>query len=343
MSAYYTIGLFVSIIMYRILLHRLRRFPGPPLAAASKLWHVWQCRNSRNHIVLESLREKYGPFVRTALTEYARRIQKKTIGLHKYIDQTNAQPTLVNELMNWLSFDVIGDIAFSQDFRMMESTEKVDIASAFIEDAGNDKFDSEYMRWLSGETVTAVIAGSDTTAPTPTTIFYLLALHPKDTERITQELSNIDPDNIEAVAALPHLNGAINEALRLFPAALTFVMRVSPPQGLLVEGTWIPGDVKIVAPRYSIGRVESAWDEPHKFYPERWYSRPELIRDRRAFAPFGLGRTSCVGKDLAMMEIRMVVATLLSSFLISFAPGDNGEAVERDMRDQVFHPRKTCY
>ena len=47
------------------------------------------------------------------------------------------------------------------------------------------------------------------------------------------------------------------------------------------------------------------------------------------------GRTSCVGKELALTEIRMVTAQLLPKFRTSFAPGDNGEAVEHDMRDQL--------
>lgn len=61
----YLIGLFTSIATYRARFHRLRNFPGPRLAAMSKLWHVWQCRDSRNHLVLERLRQQYGPFVRT--------------------------------------------------------------------------------------------------------------------------------------------------------------------------------------------------------------------------------------------------------------------------------------
>lgn len=47
------------------------------------------------------------------------------------------------------------------------------------------------------------------------------------------------------------------------------------------------------------------------------------------------GRTSCVGKALALTEIRLVTARLLSTFHICFAQGDSGEAVERDMRDQL--------
>lgn len=79
-----------------------------------------------------------------------------------------------------------------------------------------------------------------------------------------------------------------------------------------------------------------------------------MILDKRAFAPFGvgmfyqiltskteysqidkLGRTSCVGKNLALTEVRMASAHLISAFKIRFSAGDNGEAVERDMRDQL--------
>ena len=63
--ACYLLSLFTSIAVYRVYFHRLRHFPGPRLAAVSKLWHVWQCRDSRNHLVLERLHREYGSFVRT--------------------------------------------------------------------------------------------------------------------------------------------------------------------------------------------------------------------------------------------------------------------------------------
>jgi hypothetical protein len=61
----YMIGMFSSMTVYRLFFHRLGHFPGPRLAAVTKLWHVFQCRDSRNHLVLESLRKQYGDFVRT--------------------------------------------------------------------------------------------------------------------------------------------------------------------------------------------------------------------------------------------------------------------------------------
>lgn len=64
----YLFGLFASIIEYRTSsFHRLHSFPGPKLAAISKLWHVWQCRDSRNHELMDSLHEEYGDFVRLGM------------------------------------------------------------------------------------------------------------------------------------------------------------------------------------------------------------------------------------------------------------------------------------
>lgn len=67
----YLIGLFLSIVAYRLSpYHRLYRFPGPRLAAVSKLWHVWQCRDSRNHELMDRLHNAYeGDFVRIGMIQ----------------------------------------------------------------------------------------------------------------------------------------------------------------------------------------------------------------------------------------------------------------------------------
>jgi hypothetical protein len=64
----YLIGVFSSIAAYRLSLsHRSSNFPGPRLAAVSKFWHVWQCRDSGNHELMDRLHHKYGDFVRTSM------------------------------------------------------------------------------------------------------------------------------------------------------------------------------------------------------------------------------------------------------------------------------------
>lgn len=74
----YLCGLLGSVAVYRLFFHRLRFFPGPRLAALSKLWHVWLSRNSQSHLVLDSWRQKYGAFVRTG--QYSPRHQAHVLG-----------------------------------------------------------------------------------------------------------------------------------------------------------------------------------------------------------------------------------------------------------------------
>lgn len=55
--------------------------------------------------------------------EYEPRVLRKVSGLRERIAQANGQPVLVNDLMRWFSFDLMGDFAFSEDFGMMEKRE----------------------------------------------------------------------------------------------------------------------------------------------------------------------------------------------------------------------------
>ncbi|KAJ4022881.1 hypothetical protein NW752_003336, partial [Fusarium irregulare] len=64
MSAF-TLSLLTSIVVYRVFFHKLKSFPGPRLAAISKLWHSVNCVGAKNHLLLEQMRKQYGDFVRT--------------------------------------------------------------------------------------------------------------------------------------------------------------------------------------------------------------------------------------------------------------------------------------
>jgi hypothetical protein len=67
LTSAYLSGLFASMSVYRLFFHHLEAFPGPRLAVLSKLWHVWKCRGSKGHLVLEDWHNKYGDIVRTGV------------------------------------------------------------------------------------------------------------------------------------------------------------------------------------------------------------------------------------------------------------------------------------
>lgn len=58
-------GLFGSMLIYRAFFHRLHRFPGPYMAKLSRWYALRQAvRTKQSHIILETIHEKYGDFVR---------------------------------------------------------------------------------------------------------------------------------------------------------------------------------------------------------------------------------------------------------------------------------------
>lgn len=97
---------------------------------------------------------------------------------------------------------------------------------------------------------------SDTVAPTLVFTFYELVLHPHHQQRLFEEIRFVDINDLSALRSLPHLNGVINESLRVHPPVPTGGYRQSPEGGMSIGGQYIPGNITIVAPRYTLGKRE---------------------------------------------------------------------------------------
>lgn len=164
--------------------------------------------------------------------------------------------------------------------------------------------------------------------------FYELARNPEHQEQILEELRDVDIHNSKELRTCTHMNAVIKEVLRLYPGLPTGGLRQAPSQGITVGETYIPGNTTLVAPRYSIARLESSYEKAGEFVPERWTTRPEMIKDPRGYSPFAQGRFSCVGKDLAMIELRLVIALLLKKFHVEFLEGDDGKSLFDGLKDQ---------
>ncbi|KAI4144932.1 MAG: hypothetical protein L6R39_003984 [Caloplaca ligustica] len=159
-------------------------------------------------------------------------------------------------------------------------------------------------------------------------ICYRLAKRPGQLARLQDELDMLDAvEDLKALQRLPHLNGVINETLRLHSAVPTGGLRKAPASGITISGKYIPGNTVICAPRYSICRLESCFENANAFVPERWYSKPWMVKSKDAFAPFALGQ------NIALSELRLLTALLASRYDINFAAGDNGESCVDDMLD----------
>lgn len=89
-------------------------------------------------------------------------------------------------------------------------------------------------------------------------LFYELCKHPKHQDLIYNEVKALTELTGETLKALPHLNAVIKEVLRLHPAVPSGGYRDTPPEGLRVGDTLIPGSVTMVVPRIVIARSQCA-------------------------------------------------------------------------------------
>ncbi|KAJ4348785.1 uncharacterized protein N0V89_010163 [Didymosphaeria variabile] len=145
---------------------------------------------------------------------------------------------------------------------------------------------------LQSDCRSVIFAGSDTSASTLIFIFFYLAQHPEHVKKLRQELDPLagmdGKFKHHSIQRTNHLNAVINETLRLQPPG-SVLPRQTPSEGIMVQGTFVPGDVTVIGSQYVVGRSEEAYVRPLEFIPERWYAEPDLIKDRAGYAPFNVG------------------------------------------------------
>ena len=105
-----------------------------------------------------------------------------------------------------------------------------------------------------------LIDGSDTTSSALTSIFYELANLPDVFSRLQDEIGSLlkpgETTSNQNLQYLDVLNRIINETLRLHPPA-GLLQRKTPPEGLTIGETYIPGDTTVFCPLYVAGRSKS--------------------------------------------------------------------------------------
>ncbi|OCK85373.1 cytochrome P450 [Lepidopterella palustris CBS 459.81] len=194
---------------------------------------------------------------------------------------------------------------------------------------------------LDVECVALIIGGSDTTSSSLASISYFLMTHPEKLDKLKAEIHAYDgPLDHANLAKFPYLNAVIKESLRLLPPIRSGMMhRVTPPEGITIEGTFIPGNVNIGIGSYEVQHDPRYWGKPDDFIPERWLGEGPEPCDRNAYLVFSYGPFSCVGKHLAYMELCNVVAAFIRAFDMELDPKYDVSSYIPSLKDAVISSR----
>jgi benzoate 4-monooxygenase len=111
------------------------------------------------------------------------------------------------------------------------------------------------------------------------------------------------------VKDLKYMNNVIQETLRIHSTSSLGLPRVVPPgAGIEINGHHFPPYTVLSVPAYSIHHSKEIWgSNADEFVPDRWDNLTE--RQKNAFIPFSYGPRSCVGRNVAEMELALIVGT----------------------------------
>ncbi|KAE8357001.1 cytochrome P450 [Aspergillus coremiiformis] len=208
---------------------------------------------------------------------------------------------------------------------------------------------------LNDDSRLIIIAGSETISSTLANIIYFLTKHPNVLAKLQAQLDEAMPGgpdtwSLNKVKSITYLDDIIHETLRLRPPVMSSLYRVTPPKGVQIDEVFIPGDVNVVVPPQLIQTDERYYPAAKEFVPERWTEKKtEWSTHEAPYYPFSISPFDCVGRNLAMLALRITVSKLAQRYDIKFAPGETGESFVKNALDTfttvlpplqvIFQPR----
>jgi cytochrome P450 len=167
-----------------------------------------------------------------------------------------------------------------------------------VDEEGQPMSDQE----LRDELITLLLAGHETTATALAWAVEQIGRRPEVLEKILAEIAAAP----SPAAPLPYLDAAIKEVLRVRPLAPNVIRKTTAPVKL--RDYDIPAGTYVVICAYNLHHNPAVWEDPHEFRPERFLDKKI---DPYAWIPFGGGARRCIGMAFALLEMRVVLATLL--------------------------------
>ncbi|XVF05203.1 hypothetical protein REPUB_Repub05bG0151700 [Reevesia pubescens] len=207
-----------------------------------------------------------------------------------------------------------------------------DLLSRFMGTINDDKY-------LRDIVISFLLAGRDTVASGLTSFYWLLSQHPEVESAIRDELEKVMGSSddqqfasFDEMRKMHYLHAALYESLRLFPP-VQFDSKFAQEDDILSDGTFVRKGTRVTYHQYAMGRMERVWGpDCLEYKPERWLRNGIYIPENLYKYPvFQAGQRICLGKEMALVEMKCVVLAIIRQFNIRpvadpnqaprFAPG----------------------
>lgn len=189
-----------------------------------------------------------------------------------------------------------------------------DVVSALLtaEDDDGERMAPEQVR---DEVKTLLLAGHETTALALTFTLHLLARHPEVESNLMAELNGElgdEPAGVDTVRDLSYLDDVLTESMRLLPPVHGILRE--PTADVELGGYRVPEGTPLAISQWVVHRDPAHYDDPTAFRPERWTDEFEAALHPLAYFPFSSGPRRCVGDRFALLEAKLVLATVLREY-----------------------------
>ncbi|XP_043789878.1 probable cytochrome P450 12a5, mitochondrial isoform X2 [Apis laboriosa] len=170
-----------------------------------------------------------------------------------------------------------------------------------------------------------IILGIQATVNSEAFLLYHLAKNPRTQRKVYDEIiSVLSNDNSsfteKSLKNMPYLKACIQETLRLHPA-IPYITRLLP-KTISLHGYTIPKGTFVIMANQITSQREENFEDPFKFWPERWLSNSSKEDVHFSYLPFGHGIRSCLGKNMAEAKMMLLTAKLVRQFRIEYDYAD---------------------
>lgn len=169
---------------------------------------------------------------------------------------------------------------------------------------------------LRDELLTILFAGHETTATTLAWALYQIHQHSDVREKLLQELDSLGENSSPMkIAQLPYLTAVCQETLRMYPVIPVIFPRITK-SSIKIAGHLFDPETTLMPSIYLVHYREDLYPLAQQFKPERFLERQYSPWE---YLPFGGGSRRCLGAALAQLEMKLVLARILSKYQLTLA------------------------